>query len=1609
MSAPESVELTREQFDALDIARGLARAGIPVFVAYPSDSGTGFTPPPAWEQTIADPTVVETWRPGLALCAVMGCGLDLIDVDPRNGGDAATMNGSTPISYGIAATPSGGLHSFIRSTGAGSRDKVWTGIDVKSGMLDGSSRGFAFIAPTVRKSKSTGEPTPYTWVQAPDLARLAASANDTSGEALAARIRELRAETGVRRAGGPDWWQNLLNSKEPQSSPAAQRAINEKLTEVREWSTASPTGFRQVLLRAALTLGGYVGGGYLDEADARGQLAEAVGAVWNALDADDALWIEQGLADGATQPFYVYTAEDEQNWQAAYVPTEEPAPGQVESDIPADPPWTDYSALGGDSFDPVFAGSDQELAEAVALRMLPALRYAIDTGAWLVRDRDVWREFTDRASWAVATVARMMPMGQTPVPKELSERTEMHWQAVRRAKFLDSAGASKIERKLKAVVQNRHLGGVEVGRLDTNPEVLWAGGAAWDLRASLEVPTLAQIDPNTPHLHTAMCAPRMVPTPRWDAFLAAVWPDIEVRAWAMRVLSIAFTGYADAALPVLYGEERNGKTSVVELLMSALGTYGVSADPKLLAGVDNAHGSIVYALKGARLAFIDEGPRKGHLAQERLKQLTGGGRLTGNAMRSNPITFATTHTLVMTSNDEPPVTDPALRARIKAIYCAGDRVTVRARRAALTPAVWMSEAPGVLAQMMAEAAAWLGDRDSAQVDRAPAVLRGAVEDMAAAQDPAREWVEFCTVPADPGTPARELYVAFARWFNENPVFKRLPLPSETAFGRSLNDQGFPGARLGRGNDRLIYRPLSVLGGTVGIAPWEPLPSAHMTPGYGTSAESGAGSGTVGEGPQTQPSPSENHSSTPLSSSFGEGGESNNRSIDTKNTQSPICTSSNKTTGETGSKPDTLPTQAGKNPVYLGKQAGAGTSDLPAPNSPLSPDARIDDVDHSVTPESSQSVSSGLTKAAAELAAYAADKKITKAQARAELKAAEREEALQDASGELLALPAVVDRAGHVIPVTEEQAGSIVRACLGRTGGALTVDVETSGYPVGHVHHELRSVQLGDEVAAVVLHPVTHAELIRVLLAEATTLHAHSASADLVPLAHVGLIEAESGWARMFDTVIPAKLGDPKSTGSDPALKQLSGAVLGERSVAPLADAGREAVFKAGKWLTRTQLDTPVERSGWAQIDTRCTAMLRYAASDVLDTAALARRLPAIPDEVMTRERIAEEMTARIAHRGIQIDYARVRELDAEHTRLRGDAATAIQACWAIENPGSGPQVAAALAALGVSLPMSEKGNPSVAEHVLSVLKRVHPDSEAGELAKLVLDYRHSNTVLGLFLAPYRQLCELGDGRVRPTVYTLGTDTGRMSCVRPNAQQLSRAGGIRSIYTADPGMVLISADFSGVELRGAAALSQDPTMIHMITEEDAGRFDGFHWAVARQAFGPDATKEDRYTAKRGVFGHIYGGGIATLAKQVGVPEQEMAAIVDSLKALTPGLASWSDTIRSAVRQGRTQFKSYSGRIIHFPREFPHKAPNYAIQGSCRELLVDALVRWRDTRWGNATLLPVHDELIVMVPAEDTAEATQELVRCMEGDLYGVRIVADPGKPETWGATYWRDSS
>ena len=117
-------------------------------------------------------------------------------------------------------------------------------------------------------------------------------------------------------------------------------------------------------------------------------------------------------------------------------------------------------------------------------------------------------------------------------------------------------------------------------------------------------------------------------------------------------------------------------------------------------------------------------------------------------------------------------------------------------------------------------------------------------------------------------------------------------------------------------------------------------------------------------------------------------------------------------------------------------------------------------------------------------------------------------------------------------------------------------------------------------------------------------------------------------------------------------------------------------------------------------------------------------------------------------------------------------------------------------------------------------------------------------------------------------------------------------------------------------------------------------------------------------------------------------------------------NWQQEIPGSKRM---IYRTYSGRNVYVTKG-PHAAGNGAIQGTARELLVDGLLRWKHTRWGKLAVLPVHDQIISLVPAFEADAATAELARCMSTEVlsspgFQVSIGVDTDKP----FVSWPDSS
>jgi hypothetical protein len=176
--------------------------------------------------------------------------------------------------------------------------------------------------------------------------------------------------------------------------------------------------------------------------------------------------------------------------------------------------------------------------------------------------------------------------------------------------------------------------------------------------------------------------------------------------------------------------------------------------------------------------------------------------------------------------------------------------------------------------------------------------------------------------------------------------------------------------------------------------------------------------------------------------------------------------------------------------------------------------------------------------------------------------------------------------------------------------------------------------------------------------------------------------------------------------------------------------------------------------------------------------------------------------------------------------------------------------------------------------------------------------------------------------------------------------------------------------------------------------------------------------------------LFGGGPETAAAQIYADVASVRKIFSAFEEIAPVHASWDRQMREWYRAGslvwrdyatgenhaepvpgsnRMVYRTYSGRNVYIANG-EHAAGNGAIQGTARELLVDGVLNWRRTRWGNLALLPVHDEVLTFVPAAEAREASQVLARCME-----TRVLSSPGFEVFIGADTdepfdaWKDSS
>jgi len=331
------------------------------------------------------------------------------------------------------------------------------------------------------------------------------------------------------------------------------------------------------------------------------------------------------------------------------------------------------------------------------------------------------------------------------------------------------------------------------------------------------------------------------------------------------------------------------------------------------------------------------------------------------------------------------------------------------------------------------------------------------------------------------------------------------------------------------------------------------------------------------------------------------------------------------------------------------------------------------------------------------------------------------------------------------------------------------------------------------------------------------------------------------------------------------------------------------------------------------------------------------------------------------------------------------------------------------------LKRTPKGGRSTDASVLEELAEQH------ELPRVINEYREIDKLKGTYIEALPRSVDPVTGRIHTTYDQAVAATGRLSSRDPNLQNIpirtALGREIRSVFVAPPGHVILSADYSQVELRLLAHLSGDAKLIEAFRSgEDV------HVRTAALIFdvAPEAvTKEMRNRAKTINFGVIYGMGDAALAKQIDVTRDEAGQFIEAYFARYEGVRKFMDETIVKARQGEA-VRTLLGRRRFLPNlhsanrglrmEAERVAKNTPIQGTAADLMKLAMVNLG--RGGVLTTLPgvkmiltVHDELVFEVPQGMEMEAGEKIRTTMASAMtLDVPLVVDVGHGPNWSVAH-----
>ncbi|QBI96637.1 DNA polymerase I [Mycobacterium phage Expelliarmus] len=562
---------------------------------------------------------------------------------------------------------------------------------------------------------------------------------------------------------------------------------------------------------------------------------------------------------------------------------------------------------------------------------------------------------------------------------------------------------------------------------------------------------------------------------------------------------------------------------------------------------------------------------------------------------------------------------------------------------------------------------------------------------------------------------------------------------------------------------------------------------------------------------------------------------------------------------------------------------------------------------------------------------------------------------------------------------------------------LGLDSETTGLDIYSDGYSCRTVQFGNPYEAWVI-PVERgpafANDVKLALGYVDQFVLHNASFDLQVFDRALGVPMETMWPKVTDTRILAHLVDPRGReegGIGHSLEELVRQHV-DREVADgvktlMTDIAKEnKTTKAKVWALDGLLDNELFQT--------------YAGMDPILAARLMQKLnplvPRVSHDLIPYEHKLAEICTSMERTGFLLDVEYTEQLSA---RLSGEEDVWKRKAFdlGLENINSPQQVAEALIAQGVKIKgRTPTGNYKVDKVLLNELVAGDPEFKATQLAEAIVEGKKAGKWRKTWVQKFLDTRDAQD-RCHASINPLRARTARMSITGIPAQTLPSGDWmVRRCFLADEGHLMASVDYQTQELRVLASLAGDPTMLKAFAESE-----DLHQITA------DAAGVDRKVGKMANFLTVYGGGPKALAEQATIPVEVAKQVLAAFSVTYPKVDQLAKKVADkASRQG--YIVTPVGRRLPVDPSRSYSALNYLVQSSSRDVTGRALVRLHEAGITPFLRLPIHDEVLASVPAEDAERASKRIAELMAEDMGPVHIGTDPEVGgRSWGSLYLKE--